>query len=187
MNTIKHALLASASLMAVGGFAATASAQTAPATSDAATDNADDIVVTGVRAALRSAQAIKQNSDQIVDSVSAQDIGKLPDVNTTEALQRITGVQIQRRYGEGATDFDHRTQPAITVRGLTQVQNFLDGRASIRRRAVARSTSKGFRPNCSRASTFTRTRRRTSSKAASAARSTCAPAGRSIRRARSSA
>ena len=77
MNTIKHALLASASLMAVGGFAATASAQTAPATSDAATDNADDIVVTGVRAALRSAQAIKQNSDQIVDSVSAQDIGKL--------------------------------------------------------------------------------------------------------------
>ncbi|UIJ47107.1 TonB-dependent receptor [Sphingomonas cannabina] len=88
-----------------------------------------DIVVTGVRASLSSAQAIKRNADQIVDSVQAQDIGKLPDANTTEALQRITGVQIQRRYGEGATDFDHRTQPAITVRGLTQVQNFLDGRA----------------------------------------------------------
>ncbi|WP_329958504.1 TonB-dependent receptor [Sphingomonas sp. Leaf4] len=57
-------------------------------------------------------------------------MGKLPDANTVEALQRITGVQIQRRYGEGATDFDHRTQPAITVRGLTQVQNFIDGRAS---------------------------------------------------------
>ncbi|MGH1557952.1 TonB-dependent receptor plug domain-containing protein [Caulobacter segnis] len=76
-----------------------------------------------------SAQAIKRSADQIVDSVQAQDIGKLPDANTTEALQRITGVQIQRRYGEGATDFDHRTQPAVTVRGLTQVQNFLDGRA----------------------------------------------------------
>lgn len=88
-----------------------------------------EIVVTGVRESLRSAQAIKQNADQIVDSVQAQDIGKLPDANTTEALQRITGVQIQRRYGEGATDFDHRTQPAIAVRGLTQVQNFLDGRA----------------------------------------------------------
>ncbi|WP_082898270.1 TonB-dependent receptor [Sphingomonas sanguinis] len=88
-----------------------------------------DIVVTGVRESLRSAQAIKRNADQIVDSVQAQDIGKLPDANTTEALQRITGVQIQRRYGEGATDFDHRTQPAVTVRGLTQVQNFLDGRA----------------------------------------------------------
>ena len=74
-----------------------------------------------MRESLRSAQAIKRNSDQIVDSVNAQDIGKLPDANTVEALQRITGVQIQRRYGEGATDFDHRTQPAITVRGLTQV------------------------------------------------------------------
>ena len=88
-----------------------------------------EVVVTGVRESLRSAQAIKQDADQIVDSVQAQDIGKLPDANTTEALQRITGVQIQRRYGEGATDFDHRTQPAIAVRGLTQVQNFLDGRA----------------------------------------------------------
>lgn len=90
---------------------------------------ADDIIVTGVRASLNSAQEMKRNASQIVDSVNAQDIGKLPDVNTTEALQRITGVQIQRRYGEGATDFDHRTSPAVTVRGLTQVQNFLDGRA----------------------------------------------------------
>ncbi|NLS25357.1 hypothetical protein S2M10_03210 [Sphingomonas sp. S2M10] len=95
----------------------------------AASGGADEIVVTGVRESLRSAAALKRNADQIVDSVQAQDIGKLPDANTTEALQRITGVQIQRRYGEGATDFDHRTQPAITVRGLTQVQNFLDGRA----------------------------------------------------------
>ncbi|WP_022972149.1 TonB-dependent receptor [Xanthomonas maliensis] len=88
----------------------------------------DSVMVTGVRESLRSAQAIKQDATQIVDSVQAQDIGKLPDANTVEALQRITGVQIQRRYGEGATDFDHRTQPAVTVRGLTQVRNFLDGR-----------------------------------------------------------
>lgn len=101
-------------------------------TADAA-ENADtdqDIVVTGVKEALRSAQAIKRNANQIVDSVQAQDIGRLPDANTTEALQRITGVQIQRRYGEGATDFDHRTQPAITVRGLTQTINLIDGRAA---------------------------------------------------------
>ncbi len=90
---------------------------------------ADDIVVVGLRGALSSAQAIKRNASQIVDSVQAQDIGKLPDANTTEALQRITGVQIQRRYGEGATDFDHRTQPAVTIRGLTQTLNLLDGRA----------------------------------------------------------
>ena len=129
-------LCAGASFIALVG-ATQVQAQTAPdgtAAQTAAQAQADpvsdeDIVVTGVRASLQSAQAIKRNSNQIVDSISAQDIGKLPDVNTTEALQRITGVQIQRRYGEGATDFDHRTSPAITVRGLTQVQNFLDGRA----------------------------------------------------------
>ena len=127
---------ASLTAMGIAGLAQVAVAQDAPTRGSLNAAQAaeqgvdgDDIVVTGVRESLRTAQAIKRNSDQIVDSVSAQDIGKLPDVNTTEALQRITGVQIQRRYGEGATDFDHRTQPAITVRGLTQVQNFLDGRA----------------------------------------------------------
>jgi len=108
-------------------------APTGSVTSDAAAQGEQstdgDVVVTGVRESIRSAQAIKRNANQIVDSIQAQDIGKLPDVNTTEALQRVTGVQIQRRYGEGGTDFDHRTSPAITVRGLTQVQNFLDGRA----------------------------------------------------------
>ncbi len=130
---VKGVLLAGASIIAIAGTPNDAMAQTAaePAAPVAAPvpDAGDDIVVTGVRESLRTAQAIKCNADQIVDSVSVQDIGKLPDANTTEALQRITGVQIQRRYGEGATDFDHRTSPAITVRGLTQVQNFLDGRA----------------------------------------------------------
>jgi iron complex outermembrane receptor protein len=62
----------------------------------------EDIVVTGVRASLSSAQAIKRNADQIVDSIVAEDIGKLPDRNVAEALQRITGVQIQRSFGEGS-------------------------------------------------------------------------------------
>ncbi len=122
----------SLSLIAATGAAPAFAQTTASVTADQAGQqdtSADDIIVTGVRASLSSAQALKRNSNQIVDSVQAQDIGKLPDANTVEALQRITGVQVQRRYGEGATDFDHRTQPAITVRGLTQVQNLLDGRA----------------------------------------------------------
>lgn len=95
------------------------------------TTQVQEVVVTGVRASLRSAQTIKKNSDQIVDSVQADDIGKLPDANTVEALQRIAGVQIQRRYGEGGTDFDHRDVPAITVRGLTEVANYVDGRSAV--------------------------------------------------------
>ncbi len=86
------------------------------------------VVVTGQRAALKSARDLKQDSNQIVDSIQASDIGKLPDVNTVESLQRVAGVQIQRRYGEGGTDYDHRTEPAITIRGITQVRNLIDGR-----------------------------------------------------------
>jgi iron complex outermembrane recepter protein len=94
----------------------------------AAVTEGDAVVVTGTRASLRSARNLKRNANQIVDSIQATDIGKLPDVNTVESLQRITGVQIQRRYGEGGTDYDHRTEPAITIRGMTQVRNLIDGR-----------------------------------------------------------
>jgi len=138
LNQIRLLAGVSGLALALSPFAATAapaeaaSGQSAPAaTTDQLAPVSQDIVVTGVRQSLSSAQAIKRNADQIVDSVQAQDIGKLPDANTVEALQRITGVQIQRRYGEGDTDFDHRTQPAITVRGLTQVSNFIDGRQAL--------------------------------------------------------
>ena len=79
----------------------------------------DDIVVTGVRASLQSAQNIKRNSAQIVDSIVAEDIGKLPDRNIAEALQRISGIQIQRNFGEGSS---------VAIRGLTQVRTELNGR-----------------------------------------------------------
>jgi iron complex outermembrane receptor protein len=58
-------------------------------------------VVTGIRASLRSAMDIKRNSLQVVDSISAEDIGDFPDKNLSEALQRVTGVQISRQDGEG--------------------------------------------------------------------------------------
>ncbi|WP_245654142.1 TonB-dependent receptor [Novosphingobium rosa] len=91
--------------------------QAAPATGPGS--EAEGIVVTGVRASLQSAQAIKRNSDQIVDSIVAEDIGKLPDRNVAEALQRISGIQIQRQYGEGSS---------VAIRGLTQVRTELNGR-----------------------------------------------------------
>jgi len=78
-----------------------------------------DIVVTGVRASLQSAQNIKRNSAQIVDSIVAEDIGKLPDRNIAEALQRIPGIQITRNFGEGSS---------AAIRGLTQVRTELNGR-----------------------------------------------------------
>lgn len=71
----------------------------AQATVDA---SADDIVVTGIRASLQSAVDTKRNAPAIVDSISAEDIGRFPDANLAESLQRITGVQITRSRGEGS-------------------------------------------------------------------------------------
>jgi outer membrane receptor protein involved in Fe transport len=119
-------LLASCTLLS-GLTVTTAWAQQAPATAGNVAANpqaapvADDheIVVSGVRASLSSAIGIKRNSTQIVDSIVAEDIGKLPDNNVAEALQRVTGVQITRSQGEGS---------GIAIRGLSQVQQLVNGR-----------------------------------------------------------
>src|SRR3954452_13356102 len=58
------------------------------------------IVVTGQRRALQSARNIKRNSDQIVDSIVAQDIGKLPDITVSDTAARIPGIQVTRERGE---------------------------------------------------------------------------------------
>lgn len=78
-----------------------------------------DIVVTGYRRSLQSAQAIKRDSDQIVDAVVAEDIGKLPDNNASEALARITGVQVNRSSDEAG---------GVQVRGLPNLTTTYNGR-----------------------------------------------------------
>jgi TonB-dependent receptor len=86
------------------------------------------IVVTGYRESLRSAQRIKQDSDVIVDSVTAEDIGALPDRSVTETLQRIPGVSINR-FAAGV-DPDHFAAEGagVVVRGLTYVRSEFNGR-----------------------------------------------------------
>jgi TonB-dependent receptor len=77
-----------------------------------------EVVVIGVRASLASALDLKRNRYEIVDSVVADDITKLPDFSVTDALQRVTGVQVARDRGDGA---------GLTIRGLTQMQTTLNG------------------------------------------------------------
>lgn len=81
----------------------TASAATGntPEVQPAQSDEAEGIVVTGIRASLERGVEAKRRSLEIVDAISAEDLGKLPDQNIAEGLQRITGVQIQRSGGEG--------------------------------------------------------------------------------------
>lgn len=93
------------SLLAIG-----IACQPALAQDDVVAQNEDDaIVVTGIRASLEQAQNIKRNAQGVVDAISAEDIGKFPDTNLAESLQRITGVSIDRASGEGST---------VTVRGF---------------------------------------------------------------------
>lgn len=83
--------VSAAALAAV--FAAPAFAEDAPA-------EVDEIVVTGQREAQRAAIAVKRESFEVVDAVSADDIGKLPDHNTAAALRRIPGVSVMEDQGE---------------------------------------------------------------------------------------
>jgi len=105
-NTISAQLRASASRLTVAAILlsapAIAHAQAAPpAGQTTEPDAVEEVVVTGIRASLRSAMDVKRNSLQVVDSISAEDIGDFPDKNLSEALQRVTGVQISRQDGEG--------------------------------------------------------------------------------------
>lgn len=99
-------LLIGASFLTMGLVAQPAFAQSAPAAEEPV---GDEIVVTGIRKSLRDAMDVKRDSQGVVDAISAEDIGKFPDTNLAEALQRITGVSIDRNSGEGSK---------VTVRGF---------------------------------------------------------------------
>ena len=71
----------------------------------------EEVVVTGFRASLADALENKRESNQIIESVAAEDIGKFPDQNVAEALQRLSGVQIDRSNGQGTK---------VRIRGLDQ-------------------------------------------------------------------
>jgi len=69
----------------------------------------EEVVVTGYRKSLEDAMNSKRNNDGVVDSINAEDIGKFPNTNLAESLQRIPGVSINRVNGEGSQ---------VTVRGF---------------------------------------------------------------------
>jgi iron complex outermembrane recepter protein len=82
-------------------------------------DEVEGVVVTGLRRSLQSAQSIRRNSDQIVDAIVAEDIGKLPDVTASDSLARVTGVQVERGGGEAGR---------VLVRGLPDITTTYNGR-----------------------------------------------------------
>ena len=144
----KRQLLASSIAMVV---AASANSQEEALEVD---DSIDEIIVTGIRASLQRSMDIKRDAKGIVDGISAEDIGKFPDTNLAESLQRITGIAIERDRGEGSkisargfgpefniVTFNSRQMPTnggrsfdfgnIASEGISAVEVFKSGRANV--------------------------------------------------------
>lgn len=124
-------LITSFLAMLLSSMMAYADAEVLPATPLAI--NVGDIVVVGQRMRLSTAQEIKRERLEIVDSVVADDINKLPDFSVSEAMQRITGVQIARDRGEGSAlqgfyAANNALNIGITIRGLPMVETLFNGR-----------------------------------------------------------
>ena len=117
----KLCLTAAVSALALGMGAQGAFAQdTAPAAAPAPAGDETVVIVRGIRASTTKSLAIKRRSTQVVDSIVAEDIGKLPDNNVVDALQRVAGVQVTGRSGGEAT--------AISIRGMPDITTTWNGR-----------------------------------------------------------
>src|SRR5882724_4689050 len=106
-------------------------------TTAAPAENLGEIVVTGLRQSLVTNETIKRNSSGIVDAITAEDIGKFPDTNLAESIQRIPGVTIDRMNNEGSR---------VTVRGFGPEFNMvtLNGRSMPGNPAPGVSASRSF-------------------------------------------
>ncbi|CAD7384667.1 TonB-dependent receptor [Xanthomonas arboricola] len=115
-SNTRHTPLAAALAAALTLLAGSAGAQDAG--NAAGVTDLDKVMVKGVRGAQAEAIENKRTAAQIIDSISAEDIGKLPDVTITDSLQRVPGVQIRRSAGEGSQ---------LNIRGMPQVQTTMNG------------------------------------------------------------
>lgn len=115
MVSLKTAALCSASAVVLLATATPSLAQS----KTGAENEVLEIVVTGLRQAAQSAQQIKKSNDLVVDSIVAEDVGKLPDNNVADALARVTGIQVRRDSGEANS---------VLIRGLPNLVTLLNGR-----------------------------------------------------------
>ena len=118
--------------MAIVGMSVSAQAQEADKTKEqeAVKEGVEIIEVKGTRANLQSAQNIKRLADTVVDGISAEDIGVLPDRSVLEAIQRVPGVSIERFAGPDDPDHFSVEGSGAIIRGMTQTRSEFNGRDS---------------------------------------------------------
>jgi iron complex outermembrane receptor protein len=96
MSTTRSTLVGAAVAWALFQAAGPAAAQTSSPSGDI-----EEVVVTGIRASIRESLETKREAAMIVEAITSEDVGKFPDKNVAEALQRVSGVTISRDFGEG--------------------------------------------------------------------------------------
>ncbi len=90
--------------------------------------NLETVVISGRRAALQSAQKMKQDAEEVVDVINADEIGKLPDRSVTEVLQRVVGVTIDRTMAKNDPEHFSIEGSGVNIRGLSLIRSELNGR-----------------------------------------------------------
>ncbi|RYG11582.1 MAG: TonB-dependent receptor, partial [Caulobacteraceae bacterium] len=111
MRNCRTLMMGAVSAIALSSGALTAGAAMAQ---DQDATTVDEVVVTGIRASILESIGTKRNANAIVDVVTAEDVGKFPDKNVAEALQRVPGVTINREFGEGERVSLRGTSPNLT-------------------------------------------------------------------------
>lgn len=112
--------------MCVMALSAPSFAQDAPKKDD----TVEEVVVTGMKEALGSAQENKRNADTVIESITAKDLGAFPDKSVAEALQRVAGITVNRFAASGDTAHFSAEPSGVIVRGLNQVRTEFNGRDS---------------------------------------------------------
>ena len=137
MNLQRHPIAAAAALALLGALApmhARAQAAAEPATpASAAPPSAvpvpvQQVEITGLRASLEASLAKKRNADSVVEVVTADDIGKLPDKNVADAIQRVPGVNIASSAG-GEGGFSENDRVSIRGTSPSLTQTLINGHA----------------------------------------------------------
>ncbi|OEZ82445.1 vitamin B12 transporter BtuB [Janthinobacterium sp. HH104] len=121
LQPVLHPIAAAAALLSMS---MAAQAQQAPSAAPAM----QEVVVTGIRASLEQSLSQKRNSDSVIDVVSAEDIGKLPDKNVADAVQRVPGVNISSSAG-GEGGFSENDRVSIRGTSPSLTQTLINGHA----------------------------------------------------------
>jgi len=106
-------MIGAAVTVALFGQAGPVFSQSAGASAASQAQDVEEVIVTGIRGSIRESIEAKRESTAIVDSISAEDMGKFPDKNAAESLSHVPGINIDRNFGEGERVSIRGTDPAL--------------------------------------------------------------------------